>query len=150
MDFVLTGADGHVIRDTRRERIDAKINLSQLSARYFNDPVANSVLRSYAAAVNDPRNELVHLYEVRDALTKHFNGEAAAISAIGISSSQWSRLGRLANHEPFTQGAIAGSSLVHSAMPQTRNSQKPARSHVEWFKVICFNYIVRFRRDAGI
>src|SRR5688572_20648015 len=34
VDFVLTGANGQVIRDSRRERIDAKINLSQLSAKY--------------------------------------------------------------------------------------------------------------------
>jgi len=111
VDFVLTGANGKVVRDTKRERIDARVKLSQLAARYITDPVADSVLRSYAAAVNDPRNELVHLYEVRDALSQHFGGQSTATSAVGVSAPQWSRLGQLANDEPFTQGRHRGKQL---------------------------------------
>ena len=111
IDFVTTGANGQVIRDTKRERIEARTKFAQLVAYHIADPVAESVVRSYAAAVNDPRNELVHLYEVRDALSRHFGSHAAAISAIGVSSSQWSRLGQLANDEPFTQGRHRGKQL---------------------------------------
>ncbi len=111
VDLVLTGADGRVIRDTKRERIDERIRFANLDAKYIADPVANSILRSYAAAVNDPRNELVHLFEIRDALSRCFGGESVAKSAIGISSSQWSRLSRLANDEPFFQGRHRGKQL---------------------------------------
>lgn len=111
VDFILTGEDGQVIRDTKRERIGARVHLSQLAAKYITEPVANSVIRSYAAAVNDPQNELVHLYEVRDALSQFFGGQAAACSATGVSSTQWSRLGHLANDEPFTQGRHRGKQL---------------------------------------
>ncbi len=111
IDFVHRGADGNLIHDTKRERINARIELSQLTARYIIDAVANAILRSYAAAVNDPRNELVHLYEIRDSLSQHFGGEPAATSAVGISAVQWSRLGQLANNEPLTQGRHRGRQL---------------------------------------
>jgi hypothetical protein len=111
VDFVHRGANGNVIRDSKRERINARIELSQLAARYVTDAAANAILRSYAAAVNDPRNELVHLYEIRDSLSQHFGGELAATSAVGISAVQWSRLGQLANNEPLTQGRHRGKQL---------------------------------------
>jgi len=111
VDFVHRGANGRVIRDTKRERINRRIEFSQLAARYITDAVANAILRSYAAAVNDPGNELVHLYEIRDSLSQHFGGESAATSTVGISAAQWSRLGQLANNEPFTQGRHRGKQL---------------------------------------
>jgi len=111
VDLVLQDASVNVIRDTRRERIEKRIELAQLAAQYINDVVANTILRSYAAAVNDPRNELVHLYEIRDSLYRHFGGEAAATSAVGVTGGEWSRLGQLANNEPFTQGRHRGKQL---------------------------------------
>jgi len=110
-DFVVADSEGNVIRDTKQERINHRIRFSQLAALYISDPVANSLLRSYSAAVNDPLNELIHLYEIRDALSRHFNGELAAITAIGITSSQWSRVGQLANSEPLSQGRHRGKQL---------------------------------------
>jgi hypothetical protein len=62
-------------------------------------------LTSYASAVSDPRNELVHLYDVRDALSTHFRGEQNARAALNIPQSEWRRLGVLANVEPIEQGA---------------------------------------------
>jgi len=108
VDFVLRGADGGVIRDTKQERVERRFEFSQLAARYINDPVANAILRSYAAAVKDPQNELIHLYEIRDALSKHFGGEATALAKGGLSQGQWSRFGRLANSEPLIQGRHRG------------------------------------------
>ena len=59
---------------------------------------------SYDAAVRDPNNELVHLYEVREALSVRFDGEHGARSALGIGSSRWPRSGQLCNNEPLRQG----------------------------------------------
>lgn len=110
-DFILTDSAGNIVRDTKRERIEHKVLFAQRAGRYVNDPVANALLRSYSAAVNDTRNELVHLYEIRDALSQHFGGEAAATNAIGVSGTQWSRIGQLANNEPLTQGRHRGKQL---------------------------------------
>lgn len=110
-DATITDANGNIISDTRRERINLKKQFAQSAATNFGDQVANAILRSYSAAVNDARNELVHLYEIRDALTQHFGGEARAKAALGFVSGQWSRLGQLANNEPLTQGRHRGKQL---------------------------------------
>ncbi len=94
-----------------KERIERRIELAQRASVFITDTVANAILRSYSAAVNDPKNELVHLYEIRDALSQHFGGESAATTALQISSAQWSRLGQLSNNEPLTQGRHRGKQL---------------------------------------
>jgi len=66
------------------------------------------MLRSYDASVRDPNNELVHLYEIRDALSAKFGGENSARTALAITSTQWSRLGQLCNQEPLRQGRHRG------------------------------------------
>jgi hypothetical protein len=37
-----------------------------------NNSTVSSLVKSYQASVNDPDNELVHLYEIRDALSEKF------------------------------------------------------------------------------
>lgn len=58
--------------------------------------------------MRDSNNELVHLYEIRDALSVKFGGETSARAALAITSSQWSRLGQLCNIEPLRQGRHRG------------------------------------------
>jgi hypothetical protein len=111
VDFVLTDGTGNVKIDTKRDRICKRTEIAQSAARHISDPLANTLLRSYSTAVNDPGNELVHLYEVREALSQYFGGESAAKGAVGVSSAQWSRLGQLANNEPVTQGRHRGKQL---------------------------------------
>lgn len=135
-DFILTDSAGNIVRDTKRERIEHRTRFAQLAARYINDPVANALLRSYSAAVNDSRNELVHLYEIRDALSRHFGGEAAATNAIGVSNAQWSRVGQLANHEPFTQGRHRGKQLGvlrDATSEELSEAREIARSMIEGY-----------------
>jgi hypothetical protein len=107
-DTVLKDADGIVVRDTKRERIDRRNDLARRAAAHITDLVANSILRSYSAARNDPDNELIHLYEIREALSSQFGGERAAQKALNISSAKWRRLGSLANVEPLLQGRHRG------------------------------------------
>ncbi|MCB2218743.1 MAG: hypothetical protein KQH59_22000 [Desulfobulbaceae bacterium] len=111
VDIVHKDAAGNVIQDTRKERIQRRIGFVKLAANHLNNALAVALLRSYAAAVNDPRNELVHLYEIRDAPSRQFGGEAAAKSAANISRAEWFRLGQLSNDEPITQGRHRGKSL---------------------------------------
>lgn len=72
--------------------------------------MVDSLLASHIAAFNDPDNELVYPYELRDALAKKFGSESQA-QVLSISSSQWSQFGRLANNEPVSQGRHRGKFL---------------------------------------
>ena len=127
-------ATGNVIRDDRRDRISARLALSRSSAAHIDEPVANSVIRSYAAAINDPRNELVHLYEIRDALCTRFGGGPNARTALGVSEPRWKDLGRLACFEPLLQGRHRGQhpESLRPAMPEELSlAREIARELVE-------------------
>jgi hypothetical protein len=109
VDIQVTDKDGNVIADSKRDRIEKKKSLAELvTSHRATDTLLASLLRSYAAAVRDPNNELVHLYEIREALSTKFGGENATRTALGISAPQWSRLGQLCNNEPLRQGRHRG------------------------------------------
>jgi hypothetical protein len=110
-DITATDGSGRVVTDTRSERIKRRDWFLRTAVRFSGDPAVSAFLRSYSAAVNDPNNELVHLYEVRECLAKRFGGEHAAVAALGISRHRWSLLGRLANDEPIAQGRHRGRQL---------------------------------------
>ena len=74
---------------------------------------------SYVKAMQDPANELVHLFEIREAAWKHFGKKEAAVQkAFGIDKSKWrdfgwSELGRLANDASLRQGRHRGMRAIH-------------------------------------
>ena len=109
VDIQILDQSGIVIADSKRDRIQQKKNLADLVDKHrSSDEVLNSLICSYDSAVRDSANELVHLYEIRDALSIAFGGEKASRQALGILSSGWSRLGELANNEPLSQGRHRG------------------------------------------
>jgi hypothetical protein len=134
-DIIVKDKDGNVISDSRQERIQKKQELAELAEKYRQkDPFLASILHSYNEAVNDPDNELVHLYEIRDAIAKHFGGELAAKSVLGISGTQWSRLGKLANDEPLKQGRHRGKNpgvLRDATEGELREARSITRNLVE-------------------
>ena len=107
-DLVITDGQGNVEHDSRAERIQDRREFAALAAKHRNDPIAVAVLKSYRAAVEEPRIELIRLYEIRDALAKHYGGEGDARKVLGISKNDWSRLGYLANEAPLNQGRHRG------------------------------------------
>jgi len=108
-DIQIKDKDGNVIADSKRDRIETKRSLAELiSTHRPTDSLLASLLKSQAAAIRDPNNELVHLYEIRDALSAKFGGESATRTALGISSTPWSRFGQLCNNEPLRQGRHRG------------------------------------------
>ncbi len=111
VDIVIRDAAGNVTSDTKADRIRATNELAQLAAKHINDPLAVALLKSYDGAINDPSNELTHLYEIRDALSKKFGGEAKARSILGVTNSQWKHLGYLANEAPLSQGRHRGTKV---------------------------------------
>ena len=108
-DLRVTGQNGNVVADSKRDRIEKKKSLAELIAAHrAKDTLLASLLQSHAAAVRDPNDELVHLYEIRDALSAKFGNDTATRTALGISRPQWSRFGTLCNDEPLRQGRHRG------------------------------------------
>ena len=107
VDLIHTKQDGTVY-DSRRHRIDAIKTLAERSTRHAADPTVRRILDSFDAAVRDPNNELVHLFEVWEALIKRFGDGENARQALGISIADRRRLGRLSNDEPLNQGRHRG------------------------------------------
>ncbi len=102
---MITDRNGNVFVNSKKKRIEKKKTGSDLTEkRRKSDPTLTSLLSSYKMAVSEPDYELVHLYEIRDALSIRFGGGATACHALNISSQRWSRLGQLANREQLRQG----------------------------------------------
>jgi hypothetical protein len=134
VDVVQRGPDGRIIVDTKRDRITARNALASQVTKQIADLVASAITRSYAAAVNDPRNELIHLYEIRDALSARFGSEQAARTALGIGETSWRALGRLANDAPLAQGRHRGqhpAQLREATEQELTDSRKIARDMIE-------------------
>jgi len=111
VDLVVKDKNGNVVSDSKKDRIEKKKALADLAERHrSSDPTAKALLSSYRAAVNDPNNELVHLYEIRDTLSNKFGSKDTACKALNITNTdtRWSRLGQLANDEPLRQGRHRG------------------------------------------
>jgi hypothetical protein len=108
-DLVHRDGAGNILRDTRAERIaEHAAMLDAVAPKLALSTTLNGLLTSYSRAVSDGSNELVHLYEIRDALATHYEGEQNARAALSISRSEWQRLGVLANVEPLEQGRHRG------------------------------------------
>lgn len=87
LDIQLTDKDGNIVSDSKKDRIEKKMNLAELVATHHADIVLTALLKSHEAAVHDPNNELVHLYEIREALSQRFCGESAARAVLNVPAS---------------------------------------------------------------
>jgi hypothetical protein len=105
--------------DARKHRIARRNFLAELAAAYITDPIVSSILRSYSAAVADSRNEFLHLYEIREAISENLQADGATKEWI-IGGVRWRRLRRLANQEPVLQGRHRGQHLqsLRDATPE--------------------------------
>jgi hypothetical protein len=90
------------------EQVAAALEQHYLRGPHPEDSLLDSLRASHVSALNDPDNELVYLYEQREALAKKFGGESKARKALSISITEWSRFGQLANNEPLSQGRHRG------------------------------------------
>lgn len=109
VDFRITKADGSVVRDTRKERVDRNRKFRDVCGRLLmSDILLGKLMESYEGAVNDTEDELIYLYEVRDALSTHFKSSDKARMKLGIPKKKWNRLGEMANTMPLRQGRHRG------------------------------------------
>ena len=146
VDFTVTDAGGKIIRDTKQERLERKRELAELVAKYSStDKVLRAMLESYATSTSDPNNELVHLYEIREALSSAFGGDAKARSALGVTRTNWSRLGQLCNDEPLRQGRHRGKdigALREATESELSEARDVAREIIEAY--------LAFRENGGV
>lgn len=109
-DAVVMDAAGNVIRDTKRERIERDAAFVERVGRAMErSGVLKALLQSYGAAVSDPSDELVHLYEITERLAAHLGGEEAVFQKLGFPKGKWTKLRRLANQVPVRQSRHRGS-----------------------------------------
>jgi hypothetical protein len=112
IDLIVKDKNEKVISDTRQDRINSNLNFANLVEKHSKtDDVLRALLKSYNDAVKDPDNELVYIYEIRDAIAHKFGDECNAESILGISKNKWSRIGALANDEPLKQGRHRGKNI---------------------------------------
>jgi hypothetical protein len=129
-DFVVRNASGAVVQDSKAERIEEHADfVDAVLPKVANSPILTALLASYNSAVNDPANELVHLYEIRDALRKHYGTDAETRRKLGITQKEWKRLGYLANDAPLNEGRHRGrhTNLRHVNAGELDEARKIAR-----------------------
>ncbi len=108
VDVVIKDKNGTITNDSCKGRILHEKEIANLIYKHCSDTTLISILSSYNSAIRNPENELIYLYEIKDALQKHFNGHKNACNALGIRQSTWKELSKLANHEPIKQGRHRG------------------------------------------
>lgn len=109
VDIIITDANGNVISNTKQERIDKKKWFSEMTAKFRNkDKTLDQMLNGYSSSVFDPNDEFVHLYEIREAITKKFGGDNNARSKLNISKKEWNDFGFITNEKPLLQGRHRG------------------------------------------
>jgi len=109
VDLVIRDADGNIVSDTKQERVNKKKWFAESASKFrARDKILDQMLKSYSASVSDPKNELVHLYEIRDSASTRFRNDSKAKIILNITRDEWNTLGRLANNEPLKQGRHRG------------------------------------------
>jgi len=109
VDLIVKDKNGNIVKDTKAERIAAERHFAELAATHKKtDSIARSILNSFNKAANDPSNEFIYLFEIRDSLCKRFSNEKGLRDALGIPRNELKRLRILANHEPLVQGRHRG------------------------------------------
>ncbi len=112
VDFRITDAGGNIVEDTKGARLELQRDfVNRLAPKTSRSHVLRKLLASYVAAVRDQANELVHLFEIRDALQAHFKGAQRAQQALRLSKSEWEVLGRVANDGDLVEGRHRGLAL---------------------------------------
>lgn len=100
--------EGKVIFDTKKDRLREQENLTQLRLRHQGDVTLDAIFRSFDAALNDPDNALVHLYEIREAINTRLGTAKVTQQQLGISKKQFRRFGELCCDLPLLEGRHRG------------------------------------------
>ena len=112
----ILNADGAVIFDAKEEEARNRQEVigrlerdANLLSRCSDDPCLRSMRSSFDQACNDQDNELIHLYEIRDAAASRFSGGGAAREALGIARNEWDDFHKICNDRGLAQDRHRGS-----------------------------------------
>jgi len=121
--------DGKVVPDPKLDEISFTLRIH----KHPNDKVLAKMLRGYSDAVDEPDHELVHLYEIRDAISKKFSDDKKARSALKISYDDWSDLGKLCNEDPLLEGRHHGKheNLHNATNAELSKARKIAKDMID-------------------
>lgn len=88
--------DGQIISDSGelKRQADEKFMVDVLP-KALHSSVLRKLLESFKASIEDPEDELVHLYEIIDALKAHFGTETAAKNAFPNATTNINLIGKL-------------------------------------------------------
>lgn len=120
VDLTELDVHGNLVRDTRQERISRIKSLGErIAAQGREDRTLVKLIASYRAAMRDPSDELVHLYEIADALKSLFKRPREVQDHIEIQPEEWGRFERLCNHRELRQSRHRGlaASVLRDATP---------------------------------
>jgi len=135
VDFVVKNKDGSILSDSRRDRIEKKKELAALVEKYRQqDEFVDSMLAFYEASIHDPKNELVHLFDIWEALVKRFGDEKSVKTTLVIIDSERRKLGTLANDDPLLQGRHRGKKvgeLRNATATELEEARSIARKMIE-------------------
>lgn len=120
MDSIFRNTEGKVVYNSKTERLEKQAKFRADVAKLLPDePMLRRMLQSFRNALSDRDNLLIHLYEVREALTTACGNEKNAISAAEISKSCWKKFGRMANDSLLLEGRHRGRrDRLRSATPK--------------------------------
>ena len=107
-DIVIGDAQGKVIFDSKQERLRQQRKFAELSLKFNSDNIVQSLLSSYSSSVNDPSNELIYLYEIRESLLSFFGKPNILRKYLNITKRDWDRFGYLTNNAPLYEGRHRG------------------------------------------
>lgn len=137
VDILVTDATGSVVKDTRAERIaEHQQFISMVSEAVGKHDLVGQLLKSYRAAVEDPHDEMVHLYEIRDALKRFFGSEEEARKRLGVTKREWQALGEIANARPIAQSRHRGDHIAgrrEATLVELETARSAARLLIEGF-----------------
>lgn len=135
IEFQIKDKNGNIVRDSKKERIEDKRNWGNLVSQVndHNQPLINS----YLNAIRDKKNEIIHLYEVRDFVENKFGSSEKARSNLLITKKKWKLFGKIANTLPILEGRHRGkySTELRKATPEELREVRIIA------KEIIFNYL---------
>lgn len=128
IDFKIAIEDGNIVIDTKEKRINEHKRLTEIILNKSREhPLSEGLLNIFNSAMNEPSNELVRLFEIKEALKKYFGNEKNAISRLGVSRKRWNELGKICNDLPLKEGRHAGFH-IDSLRKATKEELKMARN----------------------
>lgn len=128
-EIQITDKNGNVVYNSKNDQIEREKNLMNLVVKHNTDSLLKKLHQSYYAAVRDSSNELVHLFEIREALDEKFKGKKNATKILNIKN-EWDSIGTLCNNREIKQGRHRGQHLgtltdaTEEELNKARNSAK--------------------------